>query len=501
MSSLKIQLGLTLTILLSLAMFLFGLVLLMLWQRSAIKQEIMATEYFMEFAADSIKSNQDEPVLSTGLSHFWKTNNVHCLQWNSTGTSATQSLGNCPDKISLTPLLNNAKSNSNTTSFTGMHWNGFFFSREYLIMAIPVQQPDNDIIAIGVIRSLEQIYNPIKNIQKIFYAYLAINLLIFVTIGFTRLIHLVIRPIQHLAQLADSRTTQNDSTLFSEGRWGEFTKLSSSLNRLVLRIDGDKQQLQTTVQSLQEANKELQNNRDEMVRTEKLASIGRLSAGLAHEIGNPLGIIQGYVDLLADDTLDAESRELFSKKAIQELDRINSLIRNLLDLSRAPSTSASSQVNIHTLLQDSIDAIRIRKTSIEINYKTDFTATDYMVRINPDSLRQVFLNGILNAIDAIEEQAENKEGIILLHTANKPDDTIHIRIMDNGAGIDKKDMDSLFDPFFTTKEVGKGTGLGLAVAHNIIKTCGGTLTITSTASKGSTLHISLPLGTNPYRKT
>ena len=450
MSSLKVQLGLTLTILLGLAMFLFGLVLLILWQRNAIKQEIMATEYFMEFAAESMRNNRENAALSTELSHFWKTKNVSCMQWSSTSSSSTQSLGDCPDKMSLAPLLNRAENNYKTTRFTGMHWNGFFFSREYLLTAIPVQQPDNDIIAIGLIRSLEQVYTPIKNIQKIFYAYLAINLLIFVTIGFTRLIHLVIRPIQHLAQLADSRNTKSDATLFSEGRWGEFTQLSSSLNRLVLRIDGDKQQLQTTVQSLREANKELQNNRDEMIRTEKLASVGRLSAGLAHEIGNPLGIIQGYVDLLADDTLDSESRELFSKKAIQELDRINNLIKNLLDLSRTPSTSAVSQVNIHNLLQDIIDAIRIRKTSIEIDYKTDFTATDCMVRINPDNLRQVFLNGVLNAIDAIEELTEEKKGIILLHTANKPDDTIHIRIMDNGAGIDKKDMDSLFDPFFTT---------------------------------------------------
>lgn len=454
----------------------------------------------MEFAVDSINRHQDESIFPGGLSHFWKTNNIHYVQWNSSNSSDSKSRGACPEQMSLAPLLVDAENNITTTTFKGAHWNGFFFSRKYLLMAIPVQQPNNEITAIGVIRSLEKVYQPIQKIQKIFYAYLAINLLIFVSVGFTRLVHLVIRPIQHLAELADSRALQNDPAVFSEDRWGEFTQLSSSLNRLVLRIDGDKQQLQTTVQSLQQANKELQNNRDEMVRTEKLASIGRLSAGLAHEIGNPLGIIQGYVDLLADDSLDSENRELFSKKAIQELDRINSLIKNLLDLSRAPSTSTVTLVNIHNLLEDIIDAVRIRKTSVEINYKTDFTAKDYMVRINPDSLRQVFLNAILNAIDAIEEQKENKEGIICLHTANKPYDSINIRIVDNGAGIDEKDMDSLFDPFFTTKEVGKGTGLGLAVAHNIIKSFGGTLTITSTPGKGSSLHISLPLGTNPYRK-
>ena len=323
MSTLKVQLGLTLAILTSLSMFLFGIVLLILWQRNGLQQETIATEQFLKLASTNISLQQNNPTLSSGIKNFIDENNIHCMQWQSKTNATIQSYGTCPEQESLASLLRDANKGTQAVRYTGMIWNGFFFGRQYLLIAIPSHDINNEAFQIGVIRSLENVSAPIKNIQKIFYGYLVLNVLIVVTIGFTRLVHLVIRPIQRLSQLADSRADQNDSAFFTGERWGEFTQLSSSLNRLVLRIDGDKQQLQTTVQSLKQANKELQNNRDEMIRTEKLASIGRLSAGLAHEIGNPLGIIQGYVDLLADDSLDPEDRKLFSKKTVQELDFCN----------------------------------------------------------------------------------------------------------------------------------------------------------------------------------
>lgn len=492
MHTLKVQLGLTLTILISLSMLLFGIVLLMLWQRNAIKQETVNSRLFLKMAVNTIANKPQSQSLPPEINRFLTENNVRCLQWKNGSNATNTSYGTCPDAISLTPLLQNAARGNSLKNYSGMIWNGFFFSRQYLSMAIPVISQHHDISAIGLVRSLEKVSGPIKKTRPIFFAYLIINVLIFGVIGFTRLVHLVIRPIQHLAQLADSRTDQSDTAFFTGGRWGEFTQLSLSLNQLVARIDGDKQQLQSTVLSLKKANEELQNNRDEMVRTEKLVSIGRLSAGLAHEIGNPLGIIQGYIELLADDSLASEERELFSRKVIQELDRINSLIRNLLDLSRTQKVSAASLIDIHDLLTDIIETSKIRKTSFPIDYKTDFAATTSTVFIDKDGIRQVFLNCILNAIDAIEEQTAITRGKIILETVSNLDDTISISITDNGIGLAEEHFDSVFDPFFTTKEVGKGTGLGLAVTHNMIKSAGGTLHFTSTDGTGSTIIINLP---------
>ena len=286
---------------------------------------------------------------------------------------------------------------------------------------------------------------------------------------------------------------------------GEFTQLLLSLNHLVTRIDGDKQELRLTVDSLKKANDELQKNRDEMIRAEKLASIGRLSAGLAHEIGNPLGIIQGYIDLLTEDALSSTDREIFSQRATQELNRINTLIRNLLDLSRSPVASSVAAVDLHPLLKDLIETVRVRKTAVPITYNTDFQATISEAVIDSDGLRQVFLNCILNSIDAIEETENRSDSSIVLSTTNKilenGNTCIIIILKDNGAGIKPEHKDAIFDPFFTTKEVGKGTGLGLAVAHNMIKKAGGTITISSDIDRGTTITIALPLSTKTIGET
>ncbi len=509
MHTLKVQLGLTLSVLLSLSMLLFGMVLLTLWQRNMIDQETKSSQKLLQIAALSLTEadSTSSPTLPPAVRRFIDDSNILCLQYQLNRSNPIQTYGDCPVELSLSSLMENSIVYNNRQShFSGMAWNGFFFTKKFLLTAQPLKQKketSHKSGSVGLISSLQKNSAAIHKIQKIFLAYLVINLLIFVTIGFTRLVHLVVRPIQRLALLADSRTDQGDSSFFPGERWGEFTQLSLSLNRLVARIDGDKQELRSTVESLKLANEELQQNREEMIRTEKLASVGRLSAGLAHEIGNPLGIIQGYVDLLADTSLSDEDRKTFSERALQELTRINNLIRNLLDFSRTPIKSAVSTVNIHDLLLDLVETVRIRKNISEISYQTAFHALQAEVMIDSDGLRQVLLNCILNAIDAIEEQTEQEHGTIELRTENSAPNThipsITITLQDDGVGIAEENMDAIFDPFFTTKEVGKGTGLGLSVAHNLINKSGGHLSIASTAGVGTTVSVILPLSAQkPY---
>lgn len=493
MHTLKVQLGLTLTIVLSLAMLLFGIVLLMLWQRESLQRETVNSMQFLELSAMTLGNTPPDKPLPATLKSYLKRNDIACIGWKSNNSQAIQYHGTCPKNLDLTPYLQLSSKGSVEKKYEGMVWNGLFFSRQYLVLTIPVTTEQSSLSATGLIRSLDKVSQQFTTIRPIFFSYLIINLIIFGVIGFTRLVHLVIRPIQQLAKLADSRTEYNDTAFFTTVQWGELAQLSLSLNQLIARIDGDKQQLKSTVLSLKKANQELENNKDEMIRTEKLASIGRLSAGLAHEIGNPLGIIQGYVELLADNALGQEEREIFCKKITEELDRINGLIRNLLDLSRSHSGSSAQTVDIHTVLEDIIEAVTIRKSAIQIEYPKEFKATKSKVHIDIDGIRQVILNSILNGIDAIEEKSGAEQGKIVVETANDLDDTISINIRDNGIGLAEDHIDSIFDPFFTTKEVGKGTGLGLAVAHNMIKSAGGTLQFSSTVGAGSTLCIRLPL--------
>jgi signal transduction histidine kinase len=503
MHTLKVQLGLTLSILLFISMFLFGFVMLMLWQRNGIKQEAQVSERLLHIAAAALPQGIASPRTSMfpeEIESYFKESGILCLQWQKKNSTEIQSHGTCPQKLTLKKLLGDAAARKKTqTLYSGISWNGFFLSRQYLLITIPLHESLDSPGAVGLIRSLDDVSASIRKAQKIFFAYLLVNVLIFTTIGFTRLVHLVIKPIERLSRLADSRKDLNDTSFLSSEGLGEFTQLSLSLNRLVTRIDGDKQELRSSVESLKKANEELQKNRDEMIRAEKLASVGRLSAGLAHEIGNPLGIIQGYIDLLAEEALEAKDRQAFSERATQELSRINALIRNLLDISRSPVASSIDKVDLHLLLHDLIKTVRIRKTSRDIEYSTDFLAENSEVDIDSEGLRQVFLNCILNSIDAIEELSDDESGSICVHTektvSKDEKECIMVTLQDNGSGIDPQNRDAIFDPFFTTKEVGKGTGLGLAVAHNMIKKSGGTIAISSNTEQGTTLIITLPLST------
>lgn len=507
MHTLKVQLGLTLSILLFVSMFLFGFVMLLLWHHNGIQQEAQISEKLLHIAAASLgpgKLNGDHPAFPDEITNYFRESGILCLQWQGTPSSTLKSQGSCPPGLSLDLILEDAAASGQTkTTYSGLSWNGFFLSKRYVLMATPLLLGRPNRGAIALIRSLDDVSASIRNAQKVFFAYLIINVLIFTTIGFTRLVHLVIKPIERLARLADSRTDIDESSFLSGDGLGEFSQLSISLNRLFTRIDGDKQELRRTVKSLKNANDTLQKNRDEMIRAEKLASIGRLSAGLAHEIGNPLGIIQGYIDLLTESSLDQGDREAFSRRATQELDRINSLIRNLLDLSRSPLPSAVDTIDLHPLLEDLIRTIRIRKTALSIQYTCDFAATRSKVFMDSDGLRQVFLNCILNSLDAIEEVKGTGQGHITLSTRDSASqqgtESILITISDNGIGIDPAHRDAIFDPFFTTKEVGKGTGLGLAVTHNLIKKAGGSIKISPDCPRGTTIAILLPLSTQTKR--
>ncbi|MBU1140363.1 MAG: hypothetical protein KKA76_15410 [Proteobacteria bacterium] len=200
-------------------------------------------------------------------------------------------------------------------------------------------------------------------------------------------------------------------------------------------------------------------------------------------------------------SISQDDRVLFSRKATQELTRINNLIRNLLDFSRTPTASTVITVEIHALLLELIDTVRIRKKTVIIGFETDFLATHTEVTVDSDGLRQVFLNCILNSIDAIEEKTSDQNGTIVISTSNETTDDMKeyvlITVRDNGAGISEEHLETIFDPFFTTKEPGKGTGLGLTVAHNLIEKSGGQLNIFSTAGHGTTLTVKLPVSSQP----
>ncbi len=278
------------------------------------------------------------------------------------------------------------------------------------------------------------------------------------------------------------------------------TDLSKALNIMLKRISADKEKLRSTVLSLEKANLDLKKAQREIIRAEKLASVGRLSAGIAHEIGNPIGIVIGYLELLKQEDISGEERDEYIHRTEEEIERINTIIRQLLEVSR-PSNSGRTAVSVHELIHDTASVLRVQPLMSNIELSLKLSAEEDTVLADPNQLRQVFLNLAINAADAISGEGEDSGGKLEISTLLEKDggsDTknsaaqLKIMFIDDGPGIAEENLGNIFDPFFTTKDPGRGTGLGLSVSFMIVESLGGTMTVTSEAGRGTTMIISLP---------
>ena len=226
----------------------------------------------------------------------------------------------------------------------------------------------------------------------------------------------------------------------------------------------------------------------QLMHAEKLASVGILAAGVAHEIGNPLSAISGYAQLLDDDrAATGEGRE-FARAIGEEADRINKIIRDLLDYSRpSPHTGQAVEVNqaVESVLNMFFTQKRLKSSRLEIvrELKPDLP----LVVMDKDQLQQLVLNMVMNAAQAMEQ----KGGRLTISTGRYKG-LVQILFSDNGPGIDPKSLPLVFDPFFTTKPVGKGTGLGLAICHRIVNQAGGRIKVDSKPGRGTEFAVWLP---------
>jgi signal transduction histidine kinase len=267
-----------------------------------------------------------------------------------------------------------------------------------------------------------------------------------------------------------------------------------ALNSMLLRIEVDRQQLKKTVNSLEEANKELIQTQNEMVVAEKLAAVGRLSAGLAHEIGNPLGIIQGYVELLQQADVSAKDRHQFAQRALDELERINRLIRQLLDFARA-TPKPFENFSLNQLLIELREMFVAQYSDSKIKLFIE-VGNDCNLEGDRDGIKQVLLNCLLNAADSIDScERDIARSITITVSSQMNTDNevlVLIRIEDSGHGISADQQDFLFEPFYSTKASGKGTGLGLFVSHSIIENHNGRMWIEGKERNGAAVTIEVP---------
>jgi signal transduction histidine kinase len=411
-------------------------------------------------------------------------------QFTSTGTSIKQSNSRLEAAVYQT-----LRSGEGMTKKVGQTAGWFFMKHRSVIITHPVKAEGETIAAGGIESSLNGIYQDFIRIQKIAFMFVVINSFFFALIGNRQLSRIYFKPLKRLARRAETYQDE-DSLLFSVRKEdNEFSVLSSSLNKMLHRITEDKRVLRETIESLQTANRELTIAQNEVIRAEKLATVGRLTSGIAHEIGNPIGIVLGYLDLMKQTNLNPEERNDFIARSEKEITRINHIIRQLLDMSRSSAGQAKS-ISVHQLLQDLMVVFNYQPTASEIRFESRLDASEDTVFADPDRLRQVFLNVLLNAVDALHSKPTSQPQIRLVtacHLGEAGTRSIEIIVHDNGPGIQPSDLSRVFDPFFTTKQPGQGTGLGLSVSFMIIEKLGGHMSVSSSEEEGTAFQVILPL--------
>jgi len=493
-------------------MALVNFVLIIFWQHDALQRELArdlaVLDHVRSLAYQHLHSGTRIPSNLFSFETFYKypeTGRIFLYTGDKIGVVSAVA-GLAPELLGDT-ITESLYANSEVYHYSGSLL-GIIRSRpQCIVVAAPLVFHDTVIGAVGIIRSMEPLFSLLRQREKLVLIYILANVLFWSLVGFFRLRAVVLRPIERLVQLADQYTDQDAHVFAAESPTSEFALLANSLNTMLNRIKHDRQSLQKNIAELAEVNDRLTSQQQEMVRTEKLVSVGRMAAGLAHEIGNPLGVVQGYLDLLKQAYPRNSEYADYLRRAEQELQRVNGLIRQMLDFARV-SRGSVENFSFHELLGSVIEMIRIQPLFKDIQLTLQAKAAQYTICADRNQLRQVIVNCLLNSADAVNAASLASAGAIILGTdifvdeqAARPVKFLRLTINDNGIGISEEQITAIFDPFFTTKDPGKGTGLGLSVSISIIESLGGSMQMKSTPGVGSTLTILLPLaGTDNFEK-
>ncbi|MBU1712471.1 MAG: hypothetical protein KKD47_05135 [Proteobacteria bacterium] len=393
------------------------------------------------------------------------------------------------------------ESSRKMTRLTGTAWGVFWMQNRYLVVSAPLLIDGRVEAGAGIVMELEDIYKVLRRTQKVLFVYFVINLFVLTLIGLYLISNIAVKPVAKMVRRAEEFREEDDFFFLYGSQDNEFDKLSKALNRLLKRVSEDKEKLLATISSLEKANIDLKQAQNDIVRAEKLASVGRLSSGIAHEVGNPIGIIIGYLELLKQKDIPDDEKNEYIIRAENEINRVNGIIRQLLDFSR-PSEGKPEIVNAHEVIKDIAEIVRFQPFSSGIDLKISLEADEDRVLSDPNQLRQIFLNLIINAADAISSSQNKLRGKLLIKSeiVSEPDNeaindrpVLKISFTDNGSGIPEKNIGNIFDPFYTTKEPGKGTGLGLFVSFALLDGMGGKIKAQSVDGEGTTMSVYLPL--------
>jgi two-component system NtrC family sensor kinase len=342
----------------------------------------------------------------------------------------------------------------------------FVVNQMYITRYIPLYDHSGRIVGMLYVGALVSAFETLVHTFNERVALIALVCILLAGVIAVPITRLITQPITELVE-ANRRLAQGDMTVrVQPSGSSELGLLGTSFNHMA---------------------ETLQHAQQELLQKERLASMGQLAAGVAHEINNPLGTILLYSDVLYKELPEEDPRRSDLKMIIDETNRCKTIVADLLNFARQHEVMAKI-MNLHDLLDEALKGLvkqpKFEGIRVEKKYDPDLP----FIMADSDQLRQVFIILLENAADAIKAS-----GTITLSTRPVDEHWIEIRISDTGCGIAKENLSKVFTPFFTTKPLGQGTGLGLSIAYGIIKMHRGQISLQSKVGEGTTVTITLPL--------
>lgn len=306
--------------------------------------------------------------------------------------------------------------------------------------------------------------------------------------GWRLISKLILAPLRELLDATHQVADGDLSTRVHITENNEMGRLSAAFNEMTSRLEKNSWEVLHSLEQTRRLNQNLAQTQSELLSSEKLASVGRLAAGVAHEIGNPLSAIAGYMDILSRrDYLEGRDREM-TERIQDEVKRISEIIKELLDYSRPQDKSVSS-IGLNEYINSSLTLMSGQKgfDKIEVDLRLG-EIPDFMA--NYSSVQQLIMNLVLNAVHVMPDGGKLT---IATETAKlEGRDGVELTVTDTGPGIAAELLDKIFDPFFTTKDPGQGTGLGLSICMGIVENMKGKISVESNTGRGAIFKVWLP---------
>jgi signal transduction histidine kinase len=323
---------------------------------------------------------------------------------------------------------------------------------------------------------------------KLVLFYLVLGAATALAVGSLMLWRLAVQPLQRITRAVEAVAGGDLKTRVPAEGALELLELSSAFNRMTQTLSRQREEIEEHIAQLEMSRLELAAAQDRLIRAAKLASVGTLAAGIAHEIGNPLAGLLGLLDALEFEKDEAKAGQ-FRRLMGNELRRIDHTIAGLLAYARpSPEPAASAPAcAVEEALDHALALVRAQKTFAKVRVQTQIHHHGHAAAISKDDLTQLFVNLLLNSAQAMDGQGE-----ILVETADSGD-SVRLTVQDSGPGVRAEYVSKVFDPFFTTKPLGKGTGLGLAICQSICERSGGDLALDGGYKDGARFVATLPL--------